>query len=202
MEIHFKLKTLSVLLITTFILSSCSPEEPVREDVPELITRITLRFTPTDGGDVVEVTASDPDGEGVEDIAADGPANLSAGKSYNLELLLINELVNPDQAGYDISDEVEEEGDEHMFFFAWDDALFAEPAGNGNTDNRSDPVLYQDVDANNQPVGLSTSWTAAGAAASGKLRVVLKHQPGTKTATSGLSVGETDLDVTFDVNIQ
>lgn len=188
--------------VSLIVLFACSPEDPVREDVPELITRITLRFTPTDGGNVIEASASDPDGEGVADIEADGPAVLLAGKTYDLEILLLNELVNSGQSGYDISAEVEEEGDEHMLFFAWDDALFAEPIGNGNADNRNDPVLYQDSDQNNLPLGLTTRWTTASTASSGKLRIVLKHQPDTKTANSGLSTGETDLDVTFDVTIQ
>ena len=194
--------SLQLVFVAPILFFACSPEEPVREDVPELITRITLRFTPTDGGDVIEASASDPDGEGVADIEADGPAVLVAGKTYNLDIILFNELVNPGQSGYDISAEVEEEGDEHMLFFAWDDALFTEPTGNGNADNRNDPVLYLDTDQNNLPLGLTTSWTTASTATSGKLRIVLKHQPGSKTANSGLSTGETDLDVTFDVTIQ
>jgi hypothetical protein len=47
---------------------------------------------------------------------------------------------------------------------------------------------------------LETSWTT-GAASSGTFRVVLKHQPGLKSATSGSSTGETDLDITFETNI-
>ena len=35
---------------------------------------------------------------------------------------------------------------------------------------------------------------------SGTFRVVLKHQPGEKTATSGFDVGGTDVDITWNVN--
>ena len=63
-------------------MSSCDDEDPVREDVPELITKATLTFAPEDGGSEIVVTATDPDGDGVKDIAVDGPINLIANKTY------------------------------------------------------------------------------------------------------------------------
>jgi len=38
--------------------------------------------------------------------------------------------------------------------------------------------------------------------ASGTFHAVLKHQPGTNTNLSGVTVGETDLDITFTINVQ
>jgi len=163
-------------------------------------TKATLTFTPSGGGTVVTASATYPDGEGVQDIMVDGPINLAAGVTYTLAVTLINELAEPTDEEYNVSEEVEEEADEHIFFFAWTNNVFSDPAGNGNIDNRADPLNYEDEDANRQPLGLETTWTA-GTAASGTFRVVLKHQPDLKTATSDVNVGETDLDVTFTITV-
>lgn len=180
--------------------TSCNEEDPQKEDVPELITQAKLTFTPSGGGVPVEVTATDPDGEGVQDIEVDGAINLAAGVTYTLTIGLINGLADPGSEGYDIGKEVEEEGDEHMFFFAWTGNVFADPAGNGNIDNRGDAVNYADEDESGFPIGLMTTWTA-GPSSSGTFRVVLKHQPDLKTSTSSVDVGETDLDITFEVSV-
>lgn len=183
-------------------LSSCNEDdEPTKEDTPELITKATLTFTPAGGGAAITATATDPDGEGVQDIAIDGPINLAADRSYILTIALINELADPNGAEYNITEEVKMEGDEHMFFYAWTNNVFADPAGNGNIDNRADDVNYNDEDVNSRPIGLSTSWTTAGAS-TGKFRVVLKHQPQLKTPTSTSTTGETDLDIEFDINVR
>jgi hypothetical protein len=192
----------SMAIISVAFLASCNEDdEPVKEDTPELITKATLTFTPAGGGTAVIATATDPDGEGVQDIAIDGPINLAANTTYTLSITLINELADPGQAEYNITEEVAEEGDEHMFFFSWTNNVFSDPAGNGNIDNRTDDVNYNDEDDNGQPIGLNTSWTTA-AASSGQFRVVLKHQPELKTPTSTASSGETDLDVEFDIDVQ
>jgi hypothetical protein len=192
--------TLSFMILATLL--SCDGNDPVKEDTPELITKATLTFAPTGGGSTVTVTATDPDGEGVKDLTVDGPINLAGNKTYSLSITLINELANPTDAAYNITEEVREEGAEHMLFFGWTNNVFANPAGNGNIDARADAVNYSDADANNLPIGLTTSWTTAGSALSGKFRVMLKHQPDSKSATSSSSVGETDLDIEFTLNVQ
>ena len=190
-----------IAVSTTALLSSCNDDEPTKEDTPELITKATLTFTPTAGGSPVIATATDPDGEGLQDLATDGPIILAANTSYTLTLHLINELADPSDAEYNITEEVEEEGDEHMFFFSWTNNVFSDPAGNGNIDNRADDVNYNDEDENGQPLGLNTSWTTA-AASSGEFHVLLKHQPDLKTETSASTIGETDLDIEFDLEVQ
>lgn len=184
------------------ILSGCEAEDPVKENTPELITRVTLTFVPTDGGAPVTATASDPDGDGVQDIAVDGPINLTASVSYTLTLSLINELAETSSPEYDITEEVEEEGNEHMFFYGWTHNVFSDPTGDGNIDNRDGIVNYQDVDAKNLPIGIITKWTAgAASSSSGVFRIVLKHQPELKTSTSDANTGETDLDIEFEINV-
>lgn len=194
-------RCVGVALVAVASLSGCSKDDPQKEDTPELITKATLTFTPTGGGTALVVSATDPDGEGVQNIAVDGPIDLAAGTQYVLTIDLINALVAVGQPGYSITDEVEEEGQEHLFFFGWTSGVFQTPTGDGNIDHRADEVDYVDLDAGGLPIGLITTWTSAAATTSGTFRIILKHQPGTKTPTSDSSTGETDLDLTFTVNI-
>jgi hypothetical protein len=185
-------------------LSSCKKDDPEPENIPELITKAKLKFTPT-GGAAVEVTATDPDGEGVQNIKIDGPINLIKGTTYTLSLELYNELYKSTEEGYNISDEVAEEADEHQFFFEWTAGVFSNPTGNGNIDNKSDPVNYgSSVDSKGLPLGLTTSWTTSAGASAGanRFRILLKHQPEIKSATSTSADGESDLDLTFTIAIQ
>lgn len=193
---------ITAITITTMIfVSGCQDDDPKKEDTPELITKATLTFTPTGGGVTVTATATDPDGEGVKDLTIDGPINLVKSKTYTLSIELINGLADPSEAEYDITAEVEEESDEHMFFFGWTNNVFSNPAGNGNIDARADAVNYNDADGKGLPLGLSTSWTTAAATASGAFQVMLKHQPELKSASSTSSAGETDIDLSFVINI-
>lgn len=196
-----KSKAMVLCAMVATLTVGCSSEDPVKEDTPELITKATLTFTPTGGGTAVVVSATDPDGEGAMDIVVDGSITMAAGTQYVLTIQLINTLVAVGQPGYDITEEVEAEGAEHIFFFSWSGGVFQTPAGDGNIDNRADAVDYVDLDGGGLPIGLISTWTSSSSAATGTFRVVLKHQPGSKTATSGSSVGETDLDLTFVAEI-
>jgi hypothetical protein len=170
--------------------------------VPELITKVTLTFTPAGGGSPVVATAADPDGTGVQSLKTSGPIILSKGTTYTLELALINELAKPTDPGYDITAEVEEEGVEHQFYYSWTNDVFSDPTGNGNVDKRTDPVRYDDKDSNGLPIGLHTDWTVASVVSTGTFQVLLKHQPGLKSATSTSADGEDDLNVTFDIEVK
>lgn len=200
--INFKLQSLLIpsLLSLVVILSSCSDDEPAKEPTPEVITRVQLTFTPMAGEPLVFI-ANDPDGDGVANLEID-PIVLSKSTMYHLEVDLFNGLVGSNDPGYDIGTEVEEEGDEHMFFFAWTEGFFTEPAGNGNLDSRSDAVLYEDEDVNGLPLGLATAWTTKATAGTGTFRIVLKHQPEAKSASSTSQDGETDIDIIFPLTIQ
>ena len=184
-----------------FLLSSCG-DDPTKENTPELITKVTLTFAPVGGGGNVVATATDPDGAGIQDLTTDGPIILQKDVSYTLTLALINELASPTSPEYDITSEVQEEGDEHLFFFSWTSNLFSSPSGDGNIDNRADELNYGDVDDSGYPIGIITNWTAGPLAGTGAFRLVLKHQPGLKSATSGANVGTNDLDITFEIEIK
>ena len=199
-------KRLVSAAICLLLLAGCSKDDPKKQNTPELVTKATLVFTPVGGGVPVTASATDPDGEGVQNIAVDGPINLLPNTPYVLTIELINGLVATGQPGYDITTEVEEEGIDHQFFFGWTNAPFTNPAGDGNVDSGTDPVNYSggtnSLDANGRNLGLTTTWTTGASLGSGTFRVILKHQPGSKTSTSDVTVGETDLDITFTLNVQ
>lgn len=196
-----KIFSLLAIAAASLVLMACDEDEPAKEDTPELITQVTLTFKPVGGGTDIVVKATDPDGIGVKDIEADGPIALKTNTTYTLSIELINELLDPTELEYDITDEVLEEADEHMFFFSWTGG-FADPIGNGNIDNRADVVNYTDNDSNGLPLGLSTTWTTLSALTTDQtFRIVLKHQPDIKSATSTSEDGETDVDLVFDLSV-
>jgi hypothetical protein len=102
---------------------------------------------------------------------------------------MLNETVTPPE---NITEEVEEEGEEHQFFFQVSTAEL--------------DITYDDQDANGLPIGIDTNAITAGAG-TGSLIITLRHEPN-KTA-DGVSDGqianaggETDIEVTFEVVIE
>lgn len=197
------IRNLYILIVLAIAAGACGDNDPKKEDVPEMITRVTLTFTPTAGSPIV-VTATDPDGEGVQDIKTDGAIELAKSTDYTLTIELTNSLADPNDEAYDVTHEVEEEGDEHMFFFGWTGNAFSEPEGDGNIDQRADAVDYStSLDSGGLPLGLTTKWKSASITTEGaSFRVILKHQPELKSQTSKSTDGETDLDVTFDLTVE
>jgi len=200
------------LFIATLVTSSlvflagCKVKDPVPENIPELITMATISFTPSGGssGSTLVVTATDPDNIGAQDIQVDGPINLMKGTTYTLTIQLVDGLYQPTDTFYDVSKQIEGEAEEHQFFFFWNSGLFSNPVGDGNIDNRNDPVNYgSSIDKNGRPVGLTTIWTTASTPSTGSnlFRVLLKHQPDIKSDISTSADGETDLDLTFIINV-
>lgn len=186
------------LVGSLLLFTGCGDDDvPAAENEEEIINAVTLSFTPAIGGDVVTGTYLDSDGEGAAAPVL-STINLTAGITYSLEITMENTLESPVE---NITEEVEEEGAEHQLFFSWTDGLFNTPSGSGNID-ASGSVNYQDADENGNPIGLLTSWTPTNQAATGgSFRVVLKHQPNIKSASSTSQDGETDVDITWDITI-
>mgnify|MGYP000521853003 CR=1 FL=1 len=200
----FKNLSLVALLASTLAFTACDDDEvdaPHEENEEEVITDIKLTFTNTqDANDVVTASAQDPDGEGIEELVIAGDISLDVDKSYTLTLEVENNLESP---GEDIAVEIEEEGDEHQLFYSFSNDAFTNPAGSGNINNASGTVAYNDMDANGNPLGLSTSWTTSSTVLeNGSFTVRLQHQPDLKTATSGATDGDTDFELTFVLNIK
>jgi hypothetical protein len=186
---------LALIVIPIFIQSCSDNDVPKAENEEEIITDVTLTFQPMTGDSAVLATASDPDGEGPADLIIDSNITLAANTTYTLMISLTNSV-----EGESITEEIEEEADEHLFLFGWTNEVFSNPAGDGNIDNRGDLINYSDSDDNGLPVGLETGWTT-GNEGSGTFRVVLKHQPNIKSPTSSISDGSSDLDLTWNILI-
>ncbi|MEC7244231.1 MAG: GTP cyclohydrolase [Bacteroidota bacterium] len=196
----FKLNILLYSLLSLVIFTACEDDDvvPEEEEEMEVITDVTLIFT-SDAGAVVTASAQDPDGEGVQELVVLDEIQLQAGTNYTLTFDIMNNLETP---GESIGEEIAEEDDEHQIFFAWTEGAFSNPTGNGNIDNASDPVNYNDADGNGNPLGLNTSWTAGDPTTAASFTVRLQHQPDVKTSTSGANDGDTDFELQFRLTIQ
>jgi len=173
-----------MLLTATLFLSSCDKDDPDVDDPVELITVVNYSLIPDGGGDAIELSFSDPDGDGGDAPTITG-GTLAANQTYSGTL----ELLNPSE---NISEEVAEEAEEHQFFF--------------QTSVAGLTVSYSDQDADGNPIGLSSTLTT-GDAGSGTITITLRHEP--DKSASGVSDGnianaggETDIEVTIPVDVQ
>jgi hypothetical protein len=192
MKIFFQVKplVLSSIFISLITIVSCSddPEDPIVENEEEVITTLTYTLTPSEGGSAVVLTYQDLDGDGAgEPTITNG--TLSASTVYSGVLTLFNETEDPAES---ITEEIDEEDDEHQFFFS-----------STITDLQ---VAYADTDGDGNPVGLATTLTTS-AAGSGTLTITLRHEP--EKSASGVASGditsaggETDISVTFTITVE
>ncbi|MEJ8803745.1 hypothetical protein [Pontibacter sp. H249] len=175
-----------------FTASSCSDDDPEPiEEEQELITTLKITLVPVGKSQSVEGIYSDPDGDGGND-ASVNTLNLEANTTYNATITLFDDSKNP---SVELTSEVEEEGDEHEFFYQ-------------TLDNLVLAITKTDRDNSNRPVGLEAQVVTTDAS-SGRLRITLKHQPNLKVGANdanreqtGLTRGETDVQATFPVVIQ
>lgn len=176
---------LALLIIST----SCSKEEVEPGDDNELITTVKLEFKPVTNSSLPTKSFywRDTQGDGVMDSV--DPIVLEKNTTYELNVSLLDETKKP---VFDISEEVEEEGDVHLFVYK------SNPLGLLN-------VQIKDLDKNGMPIGLRSEIKSQFVAGSGKLTVILKHQPpvnGKAVKTGNEEGGSTDVDVTFPVTVQ
>jgi hypothetical protein len=175
-----------LLAFTTFALvsgfSACKDDNPAPENPEELITTLKLTFIDSaNTANTFTVTFADPDGPGGNAPSKYDSIVMQTNKTYLVSVQLLNESVSPAE---DITSEVENEKDDHLF---------------GYTTTTNAAITETDVDNNNLPVGIQTKWKTS-TASIGNTTVVLKHQPGIKTGD--ISLGETDVEVVFSTTIQ
>lgn len=183
------LNTIAIVAITAILLNACKKEDPIIPNEEELITTLIYTLNPSNGGDVKILKFEDLDGDG-----GNAPVytvdNLEANTTYEGKLQILNELYSPAE---DITEEIAHENQEHQFFFT--------------TDNNVElSITYNDKDANENPVGLESTLTT-GNASTGKLTVILRHEPnkfaeGVADGDITNAGGETDIQVTFNVVVQ
>ena len=191
---------LLALLFSTLLITSCNDDDPIVDIEVQAITNVSLIFTAVGGGQAVLGVAIDPDGaEGIQELEEQlTPIMLDANTEYIMTYNILNAADPNDVEG--IGEEILEEDNEHQFFYAFSEGLFANPMGNGNVDSASDPLNYEDMDENGNPVGLLTSWTT-GDAAMGTFTTRLQRQRDFKSDTTGASDGFTVFNLMFDLII-
>ncbi len=200
---------LSLFFVATLLLVGCGDDPaPVNEE--EVITTLTMTLTPVGEGSVVTLRFFDEDGDGpiapVYTYSTPGgtstqSAVLSSNTVYVATIDLLNETKTPAES---ITEEIEEEADEHQFFFIVAPQALATNLFVVYADTEDD---YMNNGSEN-PVGLSNVLTTIDPA-TGTLTVVLVHEPNKDAAGAAeglynetLVGGEEDIRVTFNVAVQ
>lgn len=174
---------LLLFLVATTLLVGCSDDpEPVNEE--ELITTVNIMLTPVGGSSENAVTLSwdDLNLNGVVDAGEIEQVVLYSRNAYTASIELLNKSVDPTE---DITEEVREEAEDHLFCFEASGVNIA--------------FSNFDKDANDLNVGLTSTWTTTAATGSGTVNIKLRHQPGTKTGSC--TGGDTDIDITFPIEV-
>ena len=173
-----------LLMGSLLTFASCKDDnEPAPEDEQEVITSVTISLTPTGKGQDTEATISTLSGSPVQN----APLTLRPGTEYTAVVTFSDESKTPVA---DLTAEIRNERDEHLLVYT-----FTPDAGS----NATVTVNITDMDQNNRPVGLEPTITTGPGTGNGKMRVVLKHQPGGLKTGTNTTAGETDVDVSFNV---
>lgn len=182
-----KVKFLATAIFATLLFVSCSSDDdtPVKVNEEEVITTLTVTLAPNGGGTAIILQTRDLDGDGPNAPVVTVSGNLATGVTYNGAIVLLNETVNPPE---NITVEVEEEAEEHQFFYTLGGGLDVTTA-------------YSNFDTNGNPLGTQFTLTA-GAASSGTLTFTLRHEPTKPNTGLGDAGGETDIAATFNVTVQ
>tara|TARA_B100001063_G_scaffold179816_1_gene168947 strand:- start:374 stop:919 length:546 start_codon:yes stop_codon:yes gene_type:complete len=174
------------LLASTLIFASCSDDddntpEPVNEE--EVIT--TLTVTLESGSDTVVMQYQDLDGDGPDAATVTVSGSLSNNTTYAGSIVLLNETESPAE---NITEEVEEEDDEHQFFYTVGAGLDVD-------------TEYSNFDGDGNPLGTMFVLNT-GIPSSGGLTFTLRHEPNKPNTGLENAGGSTDIEVTFDVTVE
>lgn len=172
----------------------------------EVITTVTLSFTPQGGGDAVEAQWTDPelDGEPVID-----DITLMDADDYDLSVRFTNEQEQPIE---DITEEILDEEDQHQIFVT---GSAVQGPATGTNGSAIVEHAYADTDDGGLPIGVENTITTLGTG-SGEVTVTLRHMPyedGEPIKVSGLAEdvadggfgsigGANDVEVTFNLEVQ
>ena len=180
------MKKVVLFLFFTSLFFSCKKEEVVPTDDNELITTVELIFT--DANKKVS-TFSFQDKDGDNKPEKFDKIVLDKNMSYSLEINVYDETKNPKA---NITEQIKLESDVHLFVFKIDPASLLS-------------LKAIDKDKNGLPIGLLSSGSTQNAAGTGKLNLILKHQPpinGKAVKTGNESGGSSDIDLVFDLSVK
>ena len=186
------LKNLSLLFISALVFTACSSDDDNPEAVneEEVITTLKATLIPASLGDTIILQTQDLDGDGPNLPVITISGALTAETRYAGTLELLNETESPAES---ITEEIEEEDDDHQFFFQATNSLAT--------------FTYDDVDEDNKPVGLNFIVTTGPTTGSGTLTITLRHEP--SKSAEGVSDGditnaggETDFQAVFNISVE
>lgn len=179
----FRKFNLILALVAVAVVSGCQKDDDHDHSDNELITNVRLKFTEAGTTTATTFEWKDPDGDGGMAATKFDKISLKPNKTYTLAIELYNDTTTPST---NLTSEILEKKDEHLFVYT-------------STPSTLLTVAITDKDSKNFPVGLSAEakTTAAG---TGKLKVQLRHQPGTKNGTP--TPGSDDVNLDFDVEVK
>lgn len=184
----FRISTLVIITLVSSLFIACSSDDdaPIPVNEEEVITTLRVTLSPDNFGNstILETRDLDGDGPNAPVITISG-ADLTAMTTYSGTIVLLNETITP--AG-NITLEVEEEAEEHQFFYTT----------GGNLDLST---TYTSFDSNMNPLGITFDMTT-GAASSGTFTITLRHEPTKPNTGLADAGGETDISATFNLTIQ
>ncbi|MCC9168469.1 hypothetical protein [Pontibacter harenae] len=163
------------LLFSTACKDDDDPTPPVET---EMITTVQLNLMNEEKGLSAVASWRDLEGDGNPDTQA---LTLKPNVTYTGTITFLDENKNPVE---NITEEIEEEAEDHQVFYS--------STAPGLT------ITATDQDANQRPVGLEYTLVTT-SEGSGNIRIVLKHQPGTKNGN--INTGDTDVDVIIPVTV-
>jgi hypothetical protein len=183
------LRSAFLVLGSSLLMTACKKDHDHDHNEEEVITTVRLTLTPNGGGNAVTFQYDDPDGPGGNNPTIE-PIVLPANRTYNVSVQLLNKTVNPAE---DVTLEVAAESGSHRFYYESSPAALI-TVSNLNLDNGGIPL------------GITSTWTT-GAAATGTMKVTLRHyggNPPNKEANDPVNStkSDTDVEVTFPVTIQ
>lgn len=175
---------LAILMLSLAATSCSKDDDDKEEDETELITTMRVVVQESGGGAPVTFTFRDPDGPGGAAPTTNDSILLNANRQYTVGIQLLDESKTPAE---DKTAEILAEANDHQFYF--------QPTGVNVT------VSNLNLDTRGLPLGLSSTWNSA-AASTGRIKITLKHKPGTKAAGDPVTKGETDIEIDFNSRIR
>jgi hypothetical protein len=178
-------KSLLLIISTGWLLVGCTKDEqtvaPTNDN--EAITTATLQLTSK--ANPAQVVKATVDKLNTTPDFSQASLTLTANTTYTGTILLSDKTKTPT---LDVSAEIRKEQNEHLLIYTPSPAALLTVT---ITDRDTNPTPY--------PVGLTVE-VSTKTAGTGKLNVVLRHQPGAKNGTA--TPGTTDLDTSFDVVVK
>ena len=179
------MKRCTMYALLAIAMVGCSDDDtPEVVNEEEVISTVILTLTPESGEPVI-LTTQDLDGDGPDDAVITISGSFAENTQYLGAVRFLNETETPAE---EITEEVEEEADEHQVFYTTTDGLNIE-------------TQYEDEDSQGNPLGLQITLTT-GAASQGSLTVTLRQEPVKPNDGLDSAGGETDITTSFDVTIE